>query len=99
MSEEKDGRYCSVCGGIPPDEIKVRNILVDGKEVGIDQLDFVLAGVRNLGFADESRIAEELIKRVQVYNYVPSKKRDAYAAALIKEYHCFLEAGEARKDA
>ncbi|RPJ50427.1 MAG: NAC family transcription factor [Methanobacteriota archaeon] len=99
MSEEKDGRYCSVCGGIPPDEIKVRKILVDGKEVGIDQLDVVLAGVKRLGLTDDARIAEELVKRVQVFNYIPSKKREMYAAALLREYHSFLSEGEARNDA
>jgi hypothetical protein len=96
MTEEKDGRYCSICGGIPPDEIKVRKILVDGKEVGIDQLDFVLAGVQKLGLADDTHIAEELVKRVQIFNYVPTKKREAYAAALLKEYHSFLAAEEAK---
>ena len=42
MADEKDGKYCSVCGGIPPDEIKIRRILVDGKETGLDQLDWII---------------------------------------------------------
>ena len=98
MSEEKDGRYCTVCGGIPPDEIRVRTILVDGKEVGIDRLDLVFEGVRKIGLEDDARIGEELVKRVQIYNYVPSKKRDAYAAALLEEYRSFLKAAEGRLD-
>ena len=29
MAEEKDGTYCSICGGIPPDRIKTRRILIE----------------------------------------------------------------------
>ena len=42
--DDKDGYYCSICGGIPPDKIKTKMILVDGKETGIDQLDWILSG-------------------------------------------------------
>ncbi len=86
MSEEKDGRYCSICGGIPPDEIKIRKILVEGKEVGIDKLDWILEDVRRLDLKDEAAIGEEIIKRVRQFNYVPTKKAAAYAESLLQEY-------------
>ena len=35
---------------------------------------------------DEGRIREELMKRVKVFNYIPTKKSEAYAEALMIEY-------------
>ncbi len=86
MTEEKEGRYCSICGGIPPHEIKIRKILVEGKEVGIDRLDWILEDVRRLHLKDEAEIGEEILKRVRQFNYVPTKKTSAYAEALLREY-------------
>jgi hypothetical protein len=88
--DNKDGYYCSICGGIPPDKIKTKMILVDGKETGIDQLDWILAEVRNLRLSDDTAITEELLKRTQTLNYVPTKKKDAYGAALLEKYKKFL---------
>jgi hypothetical protein len=88
--DNKDGYYCSICGGIPPDKIKTKMILVDGKETGIDQLDWILAEVRNLRLSDDTAITEELLKRTQALNYVPTKKKDAYGAALLEKYKKFL---------
>jgi hypothetical protein len=86
MTEEKDGKYCSVCGGIPPDEIKTKRILVDGKETGIENLEWIIEEVMKLDLPDETVIKEELLKRVKQFNYVPTKKTEPYAEALMKEY-------------
>ena len=86
MTDEKDGKYCSVCGGIPPDEIKTQRILVDGKVTGIDRLEWIIDEVMKLNFPDETAIKEELLKRVKQFNYVPTKKIQAYAGALMQEY-------------
>jgi len=83
---EKDGYYCSICGGIPPDRIKTRRVLIDGKETGIDHLDFILGSVKKLRLADDTALAEEIMKRVREFNYVPTKKEAVYAEALLKEY-------------
>ncbi|OPX66635.1 MAG: hypothetical protein A4E37_01856 [Methanoregulaceae archaeon PtaB.Bin056] len=90
MSTDKEGKYCSVCGGIPPDEIRIRKILVDGKETGIDKLDFILEEVAELGLDQDADIIPELLKRVQVFNYVPTKKADSYGQALLKEFRAHL---------
>ncbi|HUT38553.1 MAG TPA: hypothetical protein VMW77_04525 [Methanoregula sp.] len=29
---DKDGCYCSICGGILPDKITTKRVLIDGKE-------------------------------------------------------------------
>jgi hypothetical protein len=83
---DKDGNYCSICGGIPPEKITTRRVMIDGKETGIDQLDFVFEEVRKLGLTDDSILAEEIMKRVKVFNYVPSKKDALYREALLREY-------------
>ncbi|MDD1713052.1 MAG: NAC family transcription factor [Methanoregulaceae archaeon] len=84
--DDKDGNYCSVCGGIPPDKIKIRQILIDGRETGIDQLDFIIRDVKNLHLTEDALICQELMKRVKVFNYVPTKKTAQYEEALLKEY-------------
>jgi hypothetical protein len=84
--DEKDGYYCSICGGIPPDRITTKRILIDGKETGIDHLDWIFDEVKKLRLADDAAITEELLKRVREFNYVPTKKTEVYAAALLGEY-------------
>ena len=88
--DDKDGYYCSICGGIPPDKIKTKMILVDGKETGIDQLDWIVTEVKKLKLTDEAAITDELLKRTQALNYVPTKKKEAYGAALLVEFKKFL---------
>jgi len=84
--DEKDGYYCSICGGIPPDKITTKRILIDGRETGIDHLDWIFDEVKKLTLADDTAIAEALIKRVKDFNYVPTKKTDIYTTALLAEY-------------
>jgi hypothetical protein len=84
--DDKDGYYCSICGGIPPDKIKTKMILVDGKETGIDQLDWILSEVKKLKHSNDATIMDELLKRTMALNYVPTKKKEAYGVALLEEY-------------
>ncbi len=83
---DQDGYYCTICGGIPPDKINIKQILVDGKATGIDQLDWILAEVRKLNLSDDTVITEELLKRTMKLNYVPTKKSKEYSEALLLEY-------------
>ena len=69
--DEKDGYYCSICGGIPPDKIKTKRVVIDGKETGIDHLDFIIENVRQLHLTSDDAIASEIMKRVREFNYVP----------------------------
>jgi hypothetical protein len=89
--DDKDGYYCSICGGIPPDRIKTKQILIDGKETGIDQLDWILAEVKKMKLTDDNAITEELLKRTMALNYVPTKKKEAYGVALLAEYRRFMQ--------
>jgi hypothetical protein len=86
VTEGNDGSYCSICGRIPPDKITTKRITIDGRETGIDQLDWIISEVQKLGLNDESAIAEELLRRTAALNYVPSKKREVYGVALLAAY-------------
>jgi hypothetical protein len=85
-NDEKDGYYCSICGGIPPDKVKTRKVMIDGKETGIDHLDFIFENVQKEGIADEVALAGTILAGVREFNYVPTKKAALYAEALLKEY-------------
>jgi len=83
---ESDGYYCTICGGVPPDKITTKQVLIDGKATGIDHLDWIFAEVKKLGTANDARLAEEILLRVQQFNYVPTKKKNEYAAGLLAAY-------------
>lgn len=83
---ENDGYYCTICGGIPPDKINIKQILVDGKATGIDKLDWIIDEVRKLNLSDDTAITDELLKRTKVLNYVPTRMTEKYGEALLKEY-------------
>jgi len=87
--DAKDGSYCSICGGIPPDQIKIKRIMVDGKEIGIDRLDWIFFDVYRRNFGNDELITEELIKRTGRFNYIPTKKLAAYREALLREFKRF----------
>ncbi|HIJ05787.1 MAG: Uncharacterized protein XE11_0072 [Methanomicrobiales archaeon 53_19] len=82
-----EGDYCTVCGGTPPDKILIKRILVDGKETGIDKLDWIIEEVKKLKLASNQEIADEIMLRAAQFNYIPTKKKDAYREALLAEYH------------
>jgi hypothetical protein len=91
--DEKDGYYCTICGGIPPDQIKIRKVPIDGKETGIDRLDWILLDVAALGLSDEDRITDEIVKRVRKFNYIPGRKEGEYRKALLREYRMLIASG------
>ncbi|HOI59538.1 MULTISPECIES: NAC family transcription factor [unclassified Methanoculleus] len=86
MTNEKEGDYCTICGGIRPDAIKIKTVLVDGRETGINQLEFIVAGVRDLHLENDAAIRDELLRWASEFNYIPTKKKAAYGDALMQEY-------------
>jgi hypothetical protein len=88
-SDGKDGVYCTICGGIPPDQIKIKKIVIDGKETGIDRLDWILRDVSRMNLAGDEDIADELVKRVLQFNYIQTRKMKEYRTALLREYRMF----------
>jgi nitroreductase len=71
--DDKDGYYCTICGGIPPDQIKIKKIPIDGKETGIDRLDWILEDVAALKLTDEEQITDEMVRELaRCANLAPS---------------------------
>ncbi|WP_324331927.1 NAC family transcription factor, partial [Methanospirillum sp.] len=66
--------------------IDIKQILVDGKATGINQLEYIIEEVKNLGLAGDADIKVELLKRAKVLNYIPTKKEDAYAEGLLEAF-------------
>ncbi len=64
----------------------VKRLVVGGVAVGIAQMDTIMEGVRELGLIDEGAIRDELLKRVKVFNYVPSGAEREYSKSLLEEY-------------
>ena len=94
MSDEKDGVYCKVCGGIIPQDTLIGSIEVEGKPTGINQLDFIIDEVTALHLGSDSDIRNELVKRAKVLNYIPTKMMEKYAEALLRVYKERLEQKE-----
>lgn len=61
-----------------------------GTLVGISGLDEILEEVYSMDL-DEDEAASALLKKVKLYNYVPSKVENEYREALLEELRKFSE--------
>ena len=89
--DDNDGYYCSICGGIPPDKITTKRVLIAGKETGIDHLDWIFGEVAKLTADNDAVMTEEILKRVMQFNYVPTRKTVEYGAGLLAAYKKYRE--------
>jgi len=85
-SDDKEGAYCGICGGISPGKITVRQIHIKRKPVGIDCLDEIIKTVRDMNLSDDDLIIKELVKLVKKNNYIPSSRIKEYGESLLEEY-------------
>jgi hypothetical protein len=65
---------------------RIRKIPINGIPTGICMLDECIAEVKTQDLKSEPEIRAELLKRVKVYNYIPSGVEHEYARALIEQY-------------
>ena len=72
-------------------ENKVTQIRVEGQMTGVIGLESVLADIVQWakGKAD-AEITAELLIRIEKRNYIPSKIKEAYGKALLREYKKFI---------
>ena len=85
-AKEDEGVYCTICGGMVSQAPGVRKLAIDGIETGITGLDECIAAVRCSGSPTTAAIRGGLLVRLAKGNYIPTKKREAYGAALLAEY-------------
>ncbi|PKN10711.1 MAG: hypothetical protein CVU72_00280 [Deltaproteobacteria bacterium HGW-Deltaproteobacteria-7] len=73
-------------------QAKIRQISVGGRLTGVIGLDEAISeaagSVRK--DADETEIAQEIIRRIAGKNYIPDKLLPAYSTAVIREYKKYL---------
>lgn len=65
---------------------RIRPVEIGGIVVGLAMLDAILDEVCDLHLTGKDAIADELLKRVQIYNYVPKSAEAAFRTALLREY-------------
>jgi predicted Mrr-cat superfamily restriction endonuclease len=85
MEEEKKRKECKKCG----DELVIDEtpkIKVNGKDVGIADLDNIMSEVIALNLSDDAHISKELLQRVKDRDFVPSSVEKEYSRALLEEY-------------
>ncbi|UUX93617.1 NAC family transcription factor [Methanoplanus endosymbiosus] len=90
MSDDKDGVYCTICGGMVPEGDNIKKIDIDGIITGINMLSRIIQDVKKDPPGTDAGITEELLKRTEKLNYIPSKKRESYGRALLSEYKNFI---------
>lgn len=66
--------------------VEFEQIRVGKHVVGIISLRKILADVQTLSLEDETRVKEELLRRVKNANYVPESAEAEYREALYREY-------------
>lgn len=65
---------------------RTKRIEINGMQIGLYQLEEVMAEVRSLRLEDEDAIGDALLKRIMVFNYVPPKAAPEYRKALVREF-------------
>jgi len=72
-------------------ENKVTQIRVEGQMTGVIGLESVLADIVQWAKGKEdAEITAELLIRIEKRNYIPSKIKEAYGKALLREYKKFI---------
>lgn len=70
---------------------KIIQIRVEGQLTGVVSLESILADVAKWAKGkEEAEVIAELFSRVEVRNYIPSKIKEAYRKALLREYKKYL---------
>ena len=72
-------------------ENKVTQISVEGRQTGVIGLEYAVQNIVEWAKGkDDKEISTELLKRIEQHNYIPSKIKDAYRKALLREYKKYL---------
>ena len=73
---------------------RVRRIWVGGYQVGIAEMDRIVEEVHAMGLDEDDAIADALVERARVYNYIPPEAVEDYRAGLLGEYRRTHPGGE-----
>jgi hypothetical protein len=65
---------------------RVKMLMINGCPVGLSQLDEIMSEIRAMGLQSDTDIGNALLKRVSIFNYVPSSAKSEYKKELLEEY-------------
>jgi len=74
-----------------PEGDSIRKIEIDGIITGLNMLSQIIQDLRKDPPGNDAALTEELLKRTEKFNYIPSKKRESYGRALLNEYKKYSE--------
>ena len=66
---------------------KTMHLMIDGIPIGLSQLDEIMDEIKKMGLQSETEIGDALLRKVKIFNYVPSSASSGYRKALLEEYH------------
>ncbi len=64
-----------------------KHLTIGGSTVGLAKLDEVMSEVRKMELPGDSEIGEALLKKIKIFNYVPSSAGSEYKRGLLEDYH------------
>ncbi|MDD1693254.1 MAG: hypothetical protein LUQ71_00870 [Methanoregula sp.] len=76
---------------------RIRQIPINGIMTGITMFDESIAAVMEQDLRSDSEIREALMKKIRIYNYVPTGVDEAYAQAILEEYLKAVAKNEQRR--
>jgi hypothetical protein len=65
---------------------RIKQIDVGGISVGLAMLEDICFDVRDMNISGRDKIADELMRRVKIYNYIPESAYGKYRDAVLREY-------------
>jgi len=78
----KDNKPCCAAEAMR----RIKPIDVGGIVVGIAMLEDIINDVHEMDLPGRDRIADELLKMIKIYNYVPVAAEEKYRSAILREY-------------
>jgi hypothetical protein len=79
---ENDNKPCCAADALR----RIRQIPIKGIPTGICMLDECIAEIKTQTLTNDPKIRSALLKRVNMFNYIPPGVEDEYARALFEEY-------------
>ena len=77
---------CSCGSGIP-----VQKLEIDGRAITLVGLPLIFERFREAGKQPSGAVQQELYDTVKIYNPIPAGEEEAYAFAILREYHTYWE--------
>lgn len=65
---------------------RMKQIDVGGITVGLAMLEDICLDVRDMNISGRDKIADELMRQVKIYNYIPESAYGKYRDAVLREY-------------